>query len=357
LYTIITIKIMKTGRTLVELAQELTAQQETKRDYHAKASNLAMADNGQFQLQTSSSLETMPATSYAHGQMASKLGIPKVYYDQMMQKSPELLATNVNHWLGERQEETNLIRTLRGQMRAFLSNRYRIVDNNEILAMVLPELNEMGDGIRVASCQVTDERMYLKVINTNIEAAVAVGDPVQAGFILTNGEIGNSSISVEPFIYRLVCTNGMILKDKRQRKNHAGRAENTDLYAEDTLRSIDQAFKLKIRDLVRNAISISTFNEAVADMKEAKSCEITGSPAKAVDVTAKALKLNQDESNLVLDHLIRSGDLTKFGMVQAVTRTAEDLDSYDRATELERMGSQVMYLENSLWREIATARN
>jgi Domain of unknown function (DUF932) len=243
-------------------------------------------------------------------------------------------------------------------MRAFLSSRYRIVDNHDILAMVLPELSEMGSGIKIASCQVTDERMYLKVINTDIEAAIAVGDPVQAGFILTNGEIGNSSISVEPFIMRLVCTNGLILKDKKQRKNHAGRsAENSDLYAIDTIQAIDDAFKLKVRDLVRNAISISTFQEAVADMQGAKSNPITGSPVKAVEVTAKSIGLSENESGLVLKHLIDAGDLSQFGMLNAVTRTAEDIESYDRATEVERLGSSILYLPTTTWREIATANS
>lgn len=101
----------------------------------------------------------MPATPYAHAQMASRLSIPKPYYDRMRCESPGLLSANVNHWLGAKQQETSLIRTLRGQMRAFLSNRYRIVDNHEILAMVMPELAEMGDGIKIASCNVTDEKM------------------------------------------------------------------------------------------------------------------------------------------------------------------------------------------------------
>jgi Domain of unknown function (DUF932) len=349
---------MKTGRTIVELAQELLEQQETKRDFHASTKSLTMVPSGKFQLETTSGLELMPATGYAHAQMASKLSIPKVYYDRMMKQSPDLLAENVNHWLGERQDETGLIRTLRGQMRAFLSSRYRIVDHHEILGMVIPELAQMGSGIEIISCQVTDERMYLKVINKNIEAAIAVGDPVQAGFILSNGEIGNSSISVEPFIYRLVCTNGLILKDKKQRKNHAGRsAENSDLYAIDTIQAIDDAFKLKVRDLVRNAISISTFQEAVADMQGAKSNPITSSPVKAVEVTAKSIGLSENESGLVLKHLIDAGDLSQFGMLNAVTRTAEDIESYDRATEVERLGSSILYLPTTTWREIATANS
>jgi hypothetical protein len=349
---------MKTGRTLVELAQELIAQQQTKRDFHANTKSLSMVPSGDFQLETTNGLELMPATGYAHSQMASKLSIPKVYYDRMKQQSPDLLAENVNHWLGERPDETSLIRTLRGQMRAFLSSRYRIVDNHDILEMVIPELAEMGSGIEIVSCQVTDERMYLKVINKNIEAAIAVGDPVQAGFILSNGEIGNSSISVEPFIYRLVCTNGLILKDKCQRKNHAGRsAENSDLYAIDTIQAIDSAFKLKVRDLVRNAISITTFQETVAEMQGAKSNLITGNPVKAVELTSKAIGLNENESSIVLNHLIRAGDLSQFGMLNAVTRTAEDIESYDRATEVERLGSSVLYLPQTTWREVATAIN
>jgi hypothetical protein len=156
----------------------------------------------------------------------------------------------------------------------------------------------------------------------------------------------------------LVCTNGLILKDHRQRKNHVGRVtENNDLYAIDTLQAIDDAFKLKLRDLVQNAISISTFRNAVEDLKLAKTNSITGNPVKAVEVTSKAIGLTEHESGLVLNHLIRSGDLSKFGMLNAVTRTAEDIESYDRATEIERLGSHVLYLPTTTWREIATANS
>jgi hypothetical protein len=129
------------------------------------------------------------------------------------------------------------------------------------------------------------------------------------------------------------------------------------LYASDTVQAIDNAFKLKIRDLVRNAISITTFRNAVADLQASKNDLITGHSAKAVELTAKAIGLNSDESSSVLDHLIRSGDLSRFGMLNAVTRTAEDIESYDRATEVERLGSTVLYLPQSTWREVATALN
>ncbi len=346
---------MKSGLTLVELAQELTFQQESKRDFHAPTSSLSMLRDGQFHLNTNDGVEIMPATPYAHAQMASRLSIPKPYYGRMLSESPDLLSANVNHWLGGKQGETSLVRTLRCSMRAFLSNRYRIVDHADILAIAIPELAD-NDGLKIVSCNVTEQKMYLKVVNTNLEAAISVGDVVQAGFVLSNGELGNGSISVEPFIYRLICTNGMSVPDRKIRKNHAGRAtENEDLYAIDTIQAIDSAYKLKVRDLIRNAISISTFHEIVADLRAAKDDNITGHPTMAVELTAKAIGLHGDESSQVLNHLIRAGDLSRFGLLNAVTRTAEDLPCYDRATEVERLGASVLYMPRTTWRDVATA--
>jgi len=47
--------------------------------------------------------------------------------------------------------------------------------------------------------------------------------------------------------------------------------------------------------------------------------------------------------------------LNRFGLFNAVTRAAQDIESYDRATELERVGAQVIELERSEWRELALA--
>jgi hypothetical protein len=89
---------MKSGISIVELVQELLDQQETKRDFHANSKSLSMVESGQFQIETNNGGEIMPATAYAHGQMASRLSIPKVYYDRMLKQSPDLLCANVNHW-------------------------------------------------------------------------------------------------------------------------------------------------------------------------------------------------------------------------------------------------------------------
>ena len=40
-------------------------------------------------------------------------------------------------------------------------------------------------------------------------------------------------------------------------------------------------------------------------------------------------------------------------MANAITRTSQDLDDYDRATDLERLGGQIIELEQKDWAVIA----
>jgi hypothetical protein len=65
---------MKTGQTIVELAQELLDQQESKRDFHAKTKSLNMLPTGQFRLETKDEEVLMPATGYAHQGERTKMG-------------------------------------------------------------------------------------------------------------------------------------------------------------------------------------------------------------------------------------------------------------------------------------------
>ena len=67
------------------------------------------------------------------------------------------------------------------------------------------------------------------------------------------------------------------------------------------------------------------------------------------------LSLTGDEQSSILRHIIEGGDLSRFGVINAVTRSAEDITSYDRATELEAAGSKILELPANEWREIQLA--
>ena len=51
--------------------------------------------------------------------------------------------------------------------------------------------------------------------------------------------------------------------------------------------------------------------------------------------------------------IIEGGDLTKFGLFNAITRFSQDVGSYDRASALEQLGGEVITLPRGEWELIA----
>ena len=41
--------------------------------------------------------------------------------------------------------------------------------------------------------------------------------------MISNSEVGLGAVSIQPLVYRLVCTNGMIVNDMGERRHHVGR--------------------------------------------------------------------------------------------------------------------------------------
>ena len=222
---------MKAGLSLEEMAAEITRQSRLKEDYLVDTRNLQMEPHsGQVYLHIfdgkEEPVEPMQVNPIAHRQLGAHLHIPAPYYDRMLDEDPGLLAENVNTWL-RKAPSRRMVRTIGGTARAFLSDRYRRLDNFEIASAVLPIIGQMKDA-RFESCQVTDSMMYMKVVNTRLEAEVSPGDIVQAGLIISNSEVGTGAVSVQPLVYRLVCSNGMIVNDAGTRRNHVGRVNKLD---------------------------------------------------------------------------------------------------------------------------------
>ena len=306
----------------------------------------------------------LDTTPLFHRQVASSLGIPAKYYDLMQDQKPELLADNVNSWLSDR-DQNYMVRSMGGEAagtdtaflaRAFLSDRYRRIDNMDVAAAVLP-LFAGSDQFEIVSSEVTSVRMYIKILNHRLEAEVKPGDYVQAGVVISNSEVGLGAVSVQPLLYRLVCTNGMVINDFGQRKHHIGRAakvmdDSFELYSDATIEAEDKAFLLKLQDVTRAAIEETRFNQIVDTLRESTDAHITGPVQDVVELTGKSLGITQDEQDGVLKYLIEGGDLSLYGLSNAFTRFSQDVESYDRATALEGMGWQVATMPKTQWKEI-----
>ena len=352
---------MKSGISLVEMAQEIQRQNDLKADYMLDTRSLRLEPFGgglylnAYDQSGDYAVEPLEVNAIAHRQIGTHLKIPAAYYDKMLEEYPELLAQNVNAWF-QREPAVRMVRTIDGTARAFLSNRYRRIDNLDIAGIVLPVLQEM-EGMHFESCQLTDSRMYIKVVNTRLEAEVVPGDIVQSGIIISNSEVGLGSVSIQPLVYRLVCSNGMVVNDAQTRRNHVGRvneaSENYQLYSEKTLEADDKAFAMKIQDTVRAVVDEVRFTRVVNMMREAKDAPMnTAAVPGIVKLVSKDFHITDDESSGVLQRLIEGNDLTLYGLSNAVTRHSQDVKDYDRATALEAIGFNILSMPARQWSRI-----
>ncbi|CDB35735.1 pF06067 domain protein [Phascolarctobacterium sp. CAG:266] len=123
---------MKQGiKTIQNLYGELERQRAARKDLIADTRSITVNSvNGLSMLTVATDSDKLSyrISEIAHRQIADRLGIPYKYYERMRQENPALLDSNINSWLNTTPEK-RMLRTLDGKLRAFLSDRYRRLDN------------------------------------------------------------------------------------------------------------------------------------------------------------------------------------------------------------------------------------
>lgn len=364
---------MKQGRDLEALLQEVLRQKQSKRDFVAPTNHLALQVVGGDRVELVVGSEEgdtkleFGINDHAHSQIGGHVKIPAAYYERMRQEDPHLLAVNVNAWF-RKDPVPRMVRVLDERTRGFMSDRYRQLDNSDLLEAALPPLLESG--VNVMSCDVTEKRLYLKVVDERIRRDLPTGvelgkghyqfDTISPALVLSNSEVGAGALSVQTSVWTGGCSNLMVIKERSMRKYHlGGRHElGDDVYrmlSDTTKKLTDAALWAQLKDVVAGAFDIARFDAQVDRLKAASQDKIEGDVVKVVEITAEKIGLKEEERISVLNHLIKSGNLSRYGLQAAVTRAAEDAESYERASELEELGGEIIELPKSDWQEIATA--
>lgn len=190
-------------------------------------------------------------TDWATGQLCTRLGIPGPYF----KKCPSALQDiQFNYWLEESvkyEQETKdeashsgngtephqkdrpwLLRTRGEKLRAVLSDRYVAIDNDAIIDWCLLVTQER---FTVASFDLSEESMHLRLLQKMEPYEVLPDDPYFFGLHIANSEVGKRSVSIDAVLYRLVCTNGLLRPiegDRLLRQRHVLKARG---YVKDML--------------------------------------------------------------------------------------------------------------------------
>lgn len=351
---------MRRGLSLQELAAKIEGNRDLKHDMVASTSafHVSADTDGTIAVRMNDQSASYPILRTAHDQIGARLQIPGKYYDRMLTEAPELLSANVNTWL-KHAPERRLLRTLGGDLRAFLSDRYQRIENEEIAQVALPILADIPD-VKIVSAEITERRMFISAVSPRTFGEVKVGDVVQAGVQISNSEIGYGAVVVQPLVYRLACLNGLVIPDQKFAARHVGRQlderENLNgIFADDTRRADDHAILLKVRDMIRAAVDEVRFGETVQRLAGLTTARVEGDPAKAVEILAKKVGANEAEKGGILRSLIEGGDLSAWGMLNAVTHQAHTASTYDRSMDFVAAGGALLTLPKSDWREILEA--
>lgn len=354
---------MMKGISLRDMAAKIEAQRELKRDFMVDTSVTTMqvqkadvpASKPVAVLELPDDSGTFPLLPLAHDQIGGHTNIPSKYYDRMLKDAPDLLATNVNAWF-RLNPKKRMVRTLGGDARGFLSNRYNRIENEEIAQAALPVIMNLPK-VSIVSCEVTDRRLYIHFVVPTIEGEAKRGDIVQAGGIIQNSEVGCGAASVSGLLWRLACLNGMKTADAF-RRNHVGRnVEDTGEldWSDDTRQADDRAVLLKVRDMVKAVCDETRFKANLLKIQGLTEGRVTGKVEKTVEVLAQKIAISEDEKSGILRALIDGADLSAWGVVNAVTFQSHSAKTYDRAVEFESIGGALLDLDRSEWKKILEA--
>jgi hypothetical protein len=367
---------MKTGMSLTQMAETLEKQLNAKKDFTAPSKALVMSNDAKT-IRVGTMIEGV-VTNHAERQLAAKLEIPVAFYDRLKTAHPDLLAHNVNQ-LFQREPKKMLVRTLDegngpAKVRAFLSDRYRPLDNYDLAQAVIPTLIESG--AQVVSTELTETKMYIKALAPNLEREIPLPPGMEWGkghnsvirrvmgsVIISGSEVGAGKVNIQPGAWERACTNMMIFREESFAKLHIGKAYGDDetvsqFLSDETRRTSDAAIWLAARDTLKATLDGKIMDVNVQKMLAARGDKIEANLVDVVEVFAQKNRFTDPERKSLLDRIMESGEPTRYGLQWAVTRLAGDDDvvtSYDRATELERLGGEIIELQPSEWRQISTA--
>lgn len=363
---------MKLGKSLVDLATEIQRRAGAKHDYVARAEALSVAAVGETkELKLVVGDDQFGINEITHDQVGQYLQIPSAYYDRCRRDNPDLLATNVNAWFAQSVGQKRMVRTLDGNARAFLSDKFRPIENEDLCEAILPLLLD-GGKFDIVSCEVTERKLYIKVVDHSVTRKLAetgnyFGDNqhkivriAAPAITISNSEVGHGALSIQAGMHDSFCSNLSFFAARSMKKYHVGARH--DIIGDDVVAVLSQqtqnltnaALLSQVRDVVKNAFDPARFNELcdLVDGTAAQKIDKDVDVVKLVNVTGKRIGLTEGENKGVLNALINGGDLTRFGLYNAVTRFSADVESYDRASELERAGAAVVELAQPEWQRL-----
>jgi hypothetical protein len=246
-----------------------------------------------------------------------------------------------------------------GVARALLSDRFKIIDNYDVMLAVLDAVRESGMNLQVDDdgCDITEKRMYMRFIcpeieinapellkNYHLDSNLVTNHGVVSGFVISNSEVGLGTLSIAPRAKVLACKNGMIKTDERFARTHlGGKVEEYKQieWSEETRQKNYELIIAQVKDAIKAYTNKDFLGNWVSDLilKGTKPLE---HPLDCIKNVSSALKISEAKEKDILNFFIKSADFTGFGVTQSITLFAHTKADADEQYELEKAAVSVL---------------
>mgnify|MGYP001244610477 CR=1 FL=1 len=297
------------GRTFAGVFNDVMQRaEEMLPDQVAHVADLRMTPTGHIALPTG---QTFQMNGWARKQLSAMLGLR---WDTWFKSaSGEERAEEVNRRFSRIPGEKKIRawkdpdHAAHGVIRAFLAPSFTPIDDARIFERMHAMLRGMLDEFCFTAVRHTDSTTHYTAVH--VEPYDLDGDVLHPGWHLRNSEVGASALSLDDHWLRLVCTNGLMVRVGNKRA----------LYR--THRAIDDdqlaaALVIAVGRLPERWAVAFTWMEAARHIAVPHPDDAV---AAILGDSAEVPKALVEESQRLV---LRDGDSTRFGVVQAITYVA-----------------------------------
>jgi hypothetical protein len=277
-------------------------------------------------------LRSVGATPHALSQFCNKIGVPTRYMDKCIQSGRlELASDNINSWL-EDYNKNLFIREYDNKMRGVLSDRYSVLDTPDILDSVLGNVIE-DNQYKVKGYFLTPERFHARLIQR--EPMKVAGEDLFAGIQIDSSDVGRSILTAKFFIYKQVCTNGLVVSKGGGmlfQQKHVGITKDEFFNGFNNSMSSIPILIENAETVIGTALNEKTYESVFHNQKEMDNL---------VNSLKIKTKLSDEGVTKVIDTMESTYAPTKWGLINAITQVAQDY-TLERRLELESIAGDLL---------------
>lgn len=248
---------------------------------------------------------------------------------------PKLLAHSLDQAFDHRGSR-HLVRSVEGQVRGVLSDRYRRLDSRPLLEKTLEAFGSVG--LMPYRGRWLETRLEIQAISPRVYAPFP-GELVAFGLSFRSSDYGDGAVDVRAFMLRPACANGAVT-ESIMRQTHVGRRiADDDGVSDEAARADANAQALIVRDKIREALAPEKIEARIAQVAAANERELT--PARAAERLRKLLTKDESEKAIAqftsADIVTLPPGQTDLRMSNAISWLANTTKNESRAQHLQEV--------------------